>query len=59
MAVATGGLKMTHTTTKTVRSSDESTEQVILVYSRGGLLTVLAERELDFSCLGPGMSPWA
>jgi hypothetical protein len=57
MAVATGGLKMTRTATKTVRSSDESTEQVILVYSRGGPVALLAERELDFSCLGSGMSP--
>lgn len=57
MAVATGGLKMTRTATKTVRSSEESTEQVILVYSRGGPVALLAERELDFSCLGPGMSP--
>jgi hypothetical protein len=57
MAVATGGLKMTRTATKTVRSSEESTEQVILVYSRGGPGALLAEREVDFSCLGPGMSP--
>jgi hypothetical protein len=57
MAVATGGLKMTRSATKTVRSSDESTEQVILVYSRGGPVALLAERELDFSCLGSGMSP--
>ena len=57
MAVATGGLKMTRIATKTVRSSEESTEQVILVYSRGGPVALLAERELDFSCLGPGMSP--
>jgi hypothetical protein len=57
MAIATGGLKMTRTATRTVRSSDESTEQVILVYSRGGPVALLAERELDFSCLGPGMSP--
>jgi hypothetical protein len=57
MAIATGGLKMTQTATNTVRSSDESTEQVILVYSRGGPVSLLAERELDFSCLEPGMSP--
>jgi hypothetical protein len=57
MAVATGGLKMTRTATKTMRSSDESTEQVILVYSRGGPVALIAERELDFSCLGSGMGP--
>jgi hypothetical protein len=52
-AVATGGLAMTRK--KTVRSSDESIEQVILVYERGGRAATLAERELDFSCLGAGM----
>jgi hypothetical protein len=57
MAVATGGLKMTRTATKTMRSSDESTEQVILVYSRGGPVALIPERELGFSCLGSGMSP--
>jgi hypothetical protein len=56
-AVATGGLKMTRSSTRTVRSSEESTEQVILVYSRDGRAAILAERGLDFSCLGPGMSP--
>lgn len=54
-AVATGGLVMTRTSRKTVRSSEESIEQVILVYERGGRAATLAERELDFSCLGAGM----
>jgi hypothetical protein len=56
-AVATGGLRMTSTTVKTVRSSEESTEQVILVYARDGRAATLAESELDFSRLGPGMQP--
>jgi hypothetical protein len=56
-AVATGGLRMSRTSTRTVRSSEESTEQVILVYSGAGPVALLAERELDFSSLGPGMSP--
>jgi hypothetical protein len=56
-AVATGGLRMTRTSTKTVRSSDEAIEQVILVYTRDGRAAMLAERELDFSCLGTGMQP--
>jgi len=56
-AVATGGLKMTRTTIKTVRSSEESIEQVILVYARDGRAAMLAETELDFSCLGPRMQP--
>jgi len=56
-AVATGGLKMTRTSTKTVRSSEEAIEQVILVYARDGRAATLAENELDFSCLGTGMQP--
>lgn len=56
-AIATGGLSMTRDSTRTVRSSEESTEQVILVYSRSGPVACLAERTLDFSCLGPGMGP--
>jgi hypothetical protein len=54
-AVLTGGLKMTRTSTKIVRSSEEETEQVILVYARDGRAATLAEAELDFSCLGAGM----
>ena len=56
-ALATSGLMMTRTSTRTVRTSDESTEQVILVYSRGGRAILLAERQLDFACLGAAMSP--
>ena len=56
-AVATGGLKMTRTSTRTVRSSEESVEQVILVYARDGRAATLAETELDFSCLGSRMQP--
>lgn len=53
MAVATSGLKMTRTSVKTVRSSDESTEQVILVHARDGRTAILAEGRLDFACLSP------
>lgn len=56
-AVATGGLKMTRASTKTVHSREESTEQVILVYARDGRVAMLAEHQLDFSCLRPGMHP--
>ena len=56
-AVATGGLKMTRTSTKTVHSREESVEQVVLLYARDGRAATLAERLLDFSCLGPGMQP--
>lgn len=56
-AVLTGGLKLTRTSTTAVRSSQEELEQVILVYARDGRAATLAERELDFSCLGAGMQP--
>ncbi len=56
-AVATGGLKMTRTSARTVRSSEEASEQVILVYARDGRTALLAERQVDFACLGPGMQP--
>ncbi len=56
-AVVTGGLKMTRTSTRTVRSSDESTEHVILLFARDGGAAVLAEGEVEFSCLGPSMQP--
>lgn len=58
-AVMTGGLKVTRTSTKTVRSAAEATEQVILVYASGGRAATLAETQLDFSCLGAGMQPSA
>lgn len=57
MTVATGGLKMIRTSTRTVRSSEESTEQVILMFAKHGHAAVLAEYELDFSCLGANMQP--
>ncbi|BDG01471.1 hypothetical protein [Anaeromyxobacter oryzae] len=56
-AVATGGLWMTRTSTKTSRSSEETGEQVIFVYARDGRAATLAESQLDFSCLGTGMQP--
>lgn len=55
--VLTGGLMMTRTATKSVRSSEETTEQVIVVYERSGRAALLSERELDFSCLGAAMLP--
>lgn len=57
MAVATGGLRMSRQSEKTVRSSEESAEQVILVYTRDGKAALLSERRLDVSCLGPGLHP--
>ncbi len=54
-ALLTGGLSMTRTSTKTVRSSEDDLEQVIFVYARDGRAATLAESELDFTCLGAGM----
>lgn len=56
-AVITGGLKMTRTTTATVRTTEESIEQVLLVLARDGRVAELAESRLDFSCLGARMQP--
>lgn len=56
-AVMTGGLKLTRTSTRTAHSLEESTEQVILVYARDGQVAHLAEHQLEFSSLGPGMQP--
>lgn len=56
-AIATGGLKLTRTSTRQVRAAEETTEQVILVYARGGRAATLAEGQLEFSCLGAGMQP--
>jgi hypothetical protein len=56
-ALATGGLKMTRTSTKTTRSSEESSEHVVLLYPRKGQTVLLSERQLDFACLGPGIQP--
>lgn len=54
-AYATGGIVMTRAVEKTVRSSAEATEQVVLVYGRDGRAATLAETQLDFSCLGTSM----
>jgi len=56
-AIASGGLVNTRTTSRTVRTSSEDVEQVLLVYLRSGRAATLAEQELDFSCLGPAMQP--
>lgn len=56
-AIATSGVVMTRGVARTVRQSEESTEQVILVYPRHGRAATLAEGVLDFSCLGPALQP--
>jgi len=58
-AALTGGLMLTRSSTKTVRSSQEAIEQVILVYTRAGRAATLTETQLDYSCLGAGMQPSA
>ncbi|WP_375756892.1 hypothetical protein [Corallococcus exercitus] len=54
-ALVTGGLKMTKTTEKSVRGSQEETSQVVFVFDRDGRGAVLPEVGFDFSCLGPAM----
>ena len=56
-ALATGGLVMSRTASRTVRSTNEAVEQVVLLYSRVGDAVILAESELEFSGLGPRLSP--
>jgi hypothetical protein len=56
-AVITGGLKLTKTTEKTVRSTQEQTEQAIFVLAIDGRVSVLRESVLDFTCLGAGLQP--
>src|SRR2546423_7626227 len=48
-AVATGGLKMTPTSTNTVHSPDEATEQEILVYAPQWRGPMLAQHNIGFS----------
>ena len=56
-ALITGGVILTRTSKQTVRSSEETHENVILVYARDGRAATLAENQLDFSCLGRHMRP--
>ncbi|WP_225409697.1 hypothetical protein [Stigmatella hybrida] len=56
-AIATQGLKMSRKEEHTVRSQQEETEQVILLYGKGGQQVVLRERGLDFAFLGAAMQP--
>lgn len=56
-AIATSGFVMTRRVEKTVRSSEESIEQVILVYASDGRAVMLAEGGIDYSGLGPGLQP--
>jgi hypothetical protein len=57
MALATGGLQVTRTTTRTARSSESSIQQVILVYARDGRAAALVEGQVDFTCLGAALQP--
>jgi hypothetical protein len=56
-AVLTGGLVMTKKTTSTVRGSEESSEQFVLVHGRGGERVMLAENVLELSGLGALLQP--
>lgn len=57
MAVATGGLKMTRTSTKTFHSSDAATQQLILVFARDGRAAAIVEGQVEFGCLGADLQP--
>lgn len=56
-AVLTGGLVMTRKTTSTVRSSQEDSDQFVLVHGDGGERVILAEAMVEFSGLGPLLQP--
>jgi hypothetical protein len=58
-ALATGGIVSTRTAERTVRSSDETMEQVVLVYARDGRAAIFAEGQVDFACLGAAKQPSA
>jgi hypothetical protein len=51
-AVLTGGLKMTSTKTSVVRSADEQSEQLLLIYTSDARVFEVAETALDWSGLG-------
>jgi hypothetical protein len=57
MALATGGLKVTRTASRTSVSSESSIQQVILVHGRDGRTAALVEGLVDFSCLGAELQP--
>jgi hypothetical protein len=57
MALATGGIVMTRSSTRTVHSTDANIQQVILVYGRDGRSAALVEGQLDFRCLGADLQP--
>jgi hypothetical protein len=51
-AIATGGLKLTRSSSTVVHAAEEETEQVVLLYARDGRVASLAESSLDWSGLG-------
>jgi hypothetical protein len=56
-ALLTGGLAFTKKSEKVVRSAQEQTEQLILLYARDGSAAALVETQLDFSFLGKELGP--
>jgi hypothetical protein len=60
MAIATGGLIMTKTTSREVRSSQEQRQQVLYLFRHGGDAPwILRERETNYSGLGSKLAPSA
>jgi len=57
MAVASGGLKITRKEKKTVRTSEEETEQALFVYGASGACAAIYDGEILFACLGSAMQP--
>lgn len=56
-AILTGGLSFTKTSQSTVRTAEETVEQLILVYTADARAILLGERSLDFTCLGAALQP--
>jgi len=60
MAIATGGLIMTKTTSREVRSTEEQRQQALYIFRRNGQAPwILRERETNYSGLGSKLAPSA
>jgi hypothetical protein len=56
-AIRTDGKWVTTLEAKDTHSSDISRQQVILVYARNGRVALVADGDVDFSCLGTSKQP--
>lgn len=55
--VAMGGIPASVTSKQTVRASEGTFQQVILVFGRDGRAAALVEGQVDFACLGADLQP--